>query len=78
MDSVGFKNAKKREKTVSRAYGGSRCHSCVRQRFEKYYTGAAFHASISHFYSDLENHFVILFDTDFEYNSLPVPSFTEL
>ena len=33
MDSQGFKNAKKREKTVSRAYGGSRCHACVRQRF---------------------------------------------
>lgn len=32
MDSRGFKNAKKREKTVSRAYGGSRCHTCVRQR----------------------------------------------
>ena len=32
MDSQGFKNAKKREKTVSRAYGGSRCHACVRQR----------------------------------------------
>lgn len=34
MDSQGFKNAKKREKTVSRAYGGSRCHLCVRQRYE--------------------------------------------
>lgn len=32
MDSAGFKNAKKREKTVSRAYGGSRCHTCVKQR----------------------------------------------
>ncbi len=32
MDSRHFKNAKKREKTVSRAYGGSRCHICVRQR----------------------------------------------
>mmetsp|Transcript_21770 Transcript_21770/g.29967 ORF Transcript_21770/g.29967 Transcript_21770/m.29967 type:complete len:119 (+) Transcript_21770:52-408(+) len=32
MDSRGFKNAKKREKTVSRAYGGSRCHTCVRER----------------------------------------------
>jgi large subunit ribosomal protein L34e len=32
MDSRGFKNAKGREKTVSRAYGGSRCHTCVRQR----------------------------------------------
>ena len=32
MDRNGFKNAKKREKTVSRAYGGSRCHQCVKQR----------------------------------------------
>ncbi len=32
MDSRGFKNAKLREKTVSRAYGGSRCHKCVRDR----------------------------------------------
>lgn len=32
MDSRGFKNAHKREKTVSRAYGGSRCHKCVRNR----------------------------------------------
>jgi large subunit ribosomal protein L34e len=32
MDSRGFQNAKKREKTVSRAYGGSRCHECVRGR----------------------------------------------
>lgn len=32
MDSAGFKNCKKREKTVSRAYGGSRCGTCVRQR----------------------------------------------
>lgn len=32
MDSRGFKNAKSREKTVSRAYGGSRCHACVKQR----------------------------------------------
>ncbi|RYH01510.1 hypothetical protein EON65_48260 [archaeon] len=32
MDSRGFKNCQKREKTVSRAYGGSRCHQCVRQR----------------------------------------------
>lgn len=32
MNSTGFKNAKSREKTVSRAYGGSRCHTCVRQR----------------------------------------------
>ena len=28
-----MKNAKKREKTVSRAYGGSRCGNCVRQRY---------------------------------------------
>lgn len=27
-----YKNLKKREKTVSRAYGGSRCAGCVRQR----------------------------------------------
>lgn len=27
-----YKNLKKREKTVSRAYGGSRCANCVRQR----------------------------------------------
>eukprot|EP00981_Chlorochromonas_danica_P012516 scaffold5105_cov161-Ochromonas_danica.AAC.2 len=26
------KNVSKREKTVSRAYGGSRCHQCVRNR----------------------------------------------
>jgi large subunit ribosomal protein L34e len=32
MGTSGFKNAKTREKTVSRAYGGSRCHTCVRQR----------------------------------------------
>lgn len=32
MDKRGFKNCKGREKTVSRAYGGSRCHTCVRQR----------------------------------------------
>ena len=32
MDSNGFKNAKQNDKTVSRAYGGSRCHKCVRQR----------------------------------------------
>ena len=32
MDARGFKNAKTRAKTVSRAYGGSRCHVCVRQR----------------------------------------------
>lgn len=27
-----YKNLKKREKTVSRAYGGSLCSNCVRQR----------------------------------------------
>ncbi|CAM9277601.1 unnamed protein product, partial [Heterosigma akashiwo] len=27
-----YKNLKKREKTVSRAYGGSACAGCVRQR----------------------------------------------
>lgn len=32
MDSTGFRSAKKREKTVSRAYGGSQCATCVRQR----------------------------------------------
>jgi large subunit ribosomal protein L34e len=32
LDNRGFKNATKREKTVSRAYGGSRCHKCVRNR----------------------------------------------
>mmetsp|Transcript_5187 Transcript_5187/g.3640 ORF Transcript_5187/g.3640 Transcript_5187/m.3640 type:complete len:119 (-) Transcript_5187:52-408(-) len=32
MSSIEFKNCKKREKTVSRAYGGSRCSNCVRQR----------------------------------------------
>ena len=32
MNSTGFKNAQAREKTVSRAYGGSRCHQCVRSR----------------------------------------------
>ncbi len=32
MDSTGFKNAKAHDKTVSRAYGGSRCHTCVRNR----------------------------------------------
>jgi large subunit ribosomal protein L34e len=32
MDSAAFKNCHHREKTVSRAYGGSRCHSCVRSR----------------------------------------------
>ena len=32
MDKFDFKNAKKREKTVTRAYGGSQCGNCVRQR----------------------------------------------
>ncbi len=32
MDSNGFKTAKKREKTVSRAYGGAKCGVCVKQR----------------------------------------------
>jgi len=32
MDSTAFKKAVGREKTVSRAYGGSRCHKCVRER----------------------------------------------
>jgi large subunit ribosomal protein L34e len=32
MDTRGFKNAKSRETTVSRAYGGSRCHACVKLR----------------------------------------------
>mgnify|MGYP003386422794 CR=1 FL=1 len=32
MGSSGFHSAKKREKTVSRAYGGSRCANCVKQR----------------------------------------------
>lgn len=32
LDKRHFKNAKKSEKSVSRAYGGSRCHLCVRQR----------------------------------------------
>ncbi len=32
MNSTEFQNAKKREKTVSRAYGGSRCANCVKQR----------------------------------------------
>lgn len=32
MDTRGFKNCKASDKTVSRAYGGSRCHKCVRDR----------------------------------------------
>mmetsp|Transcript_281 Transcript_281/g.264 ORF Transcript_281/g.264 Transcript_281/m.264 type:complete len:120 (+) Transcript_281:67-426(+) len=31
-DKLFFKNCKKRQKTVSRAYGGSRCGNCVRAR----------------------------------------------
>ena len=27
-----FMNSKHRERTVSRAYGGSRCHACVKAR----------------------------------------------
>ena len=33
MSSGEFAKCKKREKTVTRAYGGSRCGNCVRQRF---------------------------------------------
>ena len=32
LKSSAYRNLKKREKTVSRAYGGSACASCVRQR----------------------------------------------
>ena len=32
MNRNGFKNSKARERTVSRAYGGSRCGNCVKQR----------------------------------------------
>jgi len=32
MDLSGFRGCKKREKTVTRAYGGSRCAGCVKQR----------------------------------------------
>jgi len=32
MDTAGFKSAKKREKTVSRAYGGARCGQCVKAK----------------------------------------------
>jgi large subunit ribosomal protein L34e len=32
MDTRGFKNAHHREKAVARAYGGSRCHHCVKLR----------------------------------------------
>jgi large subunit ribosomal protein L34e len=32
MKMTDFKRTNKRERTVSRCYGGSACHSCVRQR----------------------------------------------
>ena len=32
MDARGFKNASGCDKTVARAYGGSRCHACVKLR----------------------------------------------
>ena len=32
MDKTAMKSAKKREKTVSRAYGGAICATCVKQR----------------------------------------------
>ena len=32
LSSFSYKNLHKRERTVSRAYGGSRCAKCVRQR----------------------------------------------
>ena len=32
LSSIEYKNVHKRERTVSRAYGGSRCAQCVRQR----------------------------------------------
>lgn len=32
LSSFSYKNTHKRERTVSRAYGGSRCGNCVRQR----------------------------------------------
>lgn len=32
MDRRGFKQAHKKDKTVARAYGGNRCHSCVKSR----------------------------------------------
>mmetsp|Transcript_2375 Transcript_2375/g.3164 ORF Transcript_2375/g.3164 Transcript_2375/m.3164 type:complete len:110 (-) Transcript_2375:60-389(-) len=32
MKSVDIKNSKKRERTVSRAYGGSMCGGCVKTR----------------------------------------------
>lgn len=32
MKPKEYKNVHKRERTVSRAYGGSRCGKCVRER----------------------------------------------
>lgn len=32
MRSTAYKRSSKRERTVSRAYGGSTCHQCVKQR----------------------------------------------
>lgn len=32
MTSCELKGSKQRERTVSRAYGGSRCAGCVKQR----------------------------------------------
>ena len=32
LSSFSYKNLHKRERTVSRAYGGSRCAKCVRER----------------------------------------------
>ena len=32
LSSFSYKNLHKRERTVSRAYGGSRCAGCVRKR----------------------------------------------
>lgn len=45
MDSRGFKNCKKRERTVSRAYGGSRCGVCVKQRYLKSFN----YKNVTHF-----------------------------
>jgi large subunit ribosomal protein L34e len=32
MGAGEFKTAKSKDKTVTRAYGGSKCHKCVKQR----------------------------------------------
>lgn len=32
LSQIAYKRAKKRERTVSRCYGGSTCHACVKQR----------------------------------------------